>query len=323
MREFEVTQFHIVLVTFAVLFAVLALGVEGFATVGNLLTLVQNVSVLGILGLAMALVVIGRGIDVSLIAVVAVPVGLILQMAGAGYPLSVVFTVGFGFAIILGLLNGFLVAFAEIPSLFVTLASGLFVAGMGQSEFFSLVTIAWPPELGWLAGIGKGTIYGIPTAALMFAASAFAIGALLKTTQIGQFIYAIGVNPAAAKAAGIPTRPVIVLQYVLCSLVGTFAGLVLAASVDSMPTRVFDSTLIYDVILVIVLGGVSLNGGKGGVANVVAGTLLIGTLLNGMTILNLEYAAQSLIKGIVLLLTIIIDAALNPRNEETSQQGDI
>ena len=67
------------------------------------------------------------------------------------------------------------------------------------------------------------------------------------------------------------------LQYVLAALIGCFAGLVMAASVNSMPTRIFNSTLIYDVILVVVLGGIGLSGGRGGVVNVVIGTLLIGT----------------------------------------------
>ena len=97
----------------------------------------------------------------------------------------------------------------------------------------------------------------------------------------------------------------------------------MAASVNSMPTRIFNSTLIYDVILVVVLGGIGLSGGRGGVINVIIGTALIGTLLNGMTILDISYSAQNLIKGIILLVAILIDSFLNPRNEETAQQGDI
>ena len=82
---------------------------------------------------------------------------------------------------------------------------------------------------------------------------------------------------SARASPAFPTRPVIVLQYVLAALIGMFAGLVMAASVNSMPTRIYNSTLIYDVILVVVLGGIGLSGGRGGVLNVVIGTLLIGT----------------------------------------------
>jgi ribose transport system permease protein len=72
-----------------------------------------------------------------------------------------------------------------------------------------------------------------------------------------------------------------------------------------------------------VLGGIGLSGGRGGVLNVVIGTLVIGTMLNGMTIMDISYAGQNLIKGVVLLLAVITDSFLNPRNEETAQQGDI
>src|SRR5439155_4568266 len=121
----------------------------------------------------------------------------------------------------------------------------------------------------------------------------------LRRTRLGMYVYAIGDNPFGARTTGIPTRPVIVLQYLLAALIGCFAGLVMAASVNSMPTRVFNSTLIYDVILVVVLGGIGLSGGRGGVLNVVIGTLLIGTMLNGMTIMDISYAGQNLIKGVV------------------------
>ena len=104
---------------------------------------------------------------------------------------------------------------------------------------------------------------------------------------------------------------------------GVFAGIVMAASVNSMPTRIFNSTMIYDVVLVVVLGGIGLSGGRGGVLNVIIGTLLIGTMLNGMTILDVSYSVQNIVKGVVLLVAILVDSVFNPRNEETAQQGDI
>ena len=98
----------------------------------------------------------------------------------------------------------------------------------------------------------------------------------------------------------------------------------MAASVNSMPTRIFNSTLIYDVILVVVLGGIGLSGGRGGVVNVVIGTLLIGTMLNGMTIMDVSYSgAEPRSRAWCCWSRSSIDSFLNPRNEETAQQGDI
>ena len=171
--------------------------------------------------------------------------------------------------------------------------------------------------------LGQGAIFGVPTPIVMFAIACVAVAVFLRLTRWGAYTYAIGDNPNAARVTGLPVRPIIILQYVLATLIGSFAGFVMAASINSMPTRIFNSTLIYDVILVVVLGGIGLSGGRGGVLNVIIGTLLIGTMLNGMTILDIPYAGQNLIKGVVLLLAVITDSFLNPRNEETAQQGDI
>lgn len=323
MKRFRLSQQEIVFVVFVILFSVFAMVLPGFLTPDNMLTLLQNVSVLGILGLAMAIVVIGRGIDISLIAALAVPPGLVLQMVQNGHSLTTsllaagILSVGFG------LTNGWLIAYAEVPSLFATLATGIFLAGLGQSALFQLDVVQWSAGMAGFERLGQGTILGIPIAIVMFAIACAAVFVLLRQTRWGAYIYAIGDNPYAARVTGIPTRPIIVLQYVLAALIGLFAGLVMAASVNSMPTRIFNSTLIYDVILVVVLGGIGLSGGRGGVVNVIIGTLLIGTMLNGMTIMNISYAGQNLIKGVVLLLAVITDTIINPRNEETAQQGDI
>ena len=323
MRKIPLTQQTIVFAIFVLLFSGFALFLPGFFTASNFLGLLQNVAILGILGLAMAIVVIGRGIDISMVAVLAVPTGLILQMVQNGHSVTLAFVAALLIALAFGLLNGWLVAYAEVPSLFTTLASGLFLAGLGQVAFFSVDTVQWSPSLDILSWVGRGTLLGVPMPVIMFGVIALLVSLFLRRTRLGAYIYAIGDNPFGARTTGIPTRPVIVLQYVLAALVGAFAGLVMAASVNSMPTRIYNSTLIYDVILVVVLGGIGLSGGRGGVLNILIGTLLIGTLLNGMTMLDVSYSALNLVKGVVLLIAILIDSFLNPRNEETAQQGDI
>jgi ribose transport system permease protein len=323
MAKVPLSQQTIVLVLFLLLALGFALFLPGFSRLDNLLTLLQNVAILGILGLGMAVVVIGRGIDISMIAALAVPSGFLLQQMQNGQALAVALPQAVLLSLAFGLVNGWLIAYAEVPSLFTTLASGLFLAGLGQAGIFQLEVVQWPASLDSLVWLGRGTVAGIPMPVLMFAVAAAVLGLFLRRVRAGAFIYALGDNPFCARATGLPTRPIMVLQYVLSSLIGLFAGLVMAASVNSMPTRVFNSTMVYDVVLVVVLGGIGLAGGRGGVRNVVIGTLLIGTLLNGMTILDVSYSMQNIIKGVVLLLAILIDSALNPRNEETAQQGDI
>jgi len=319
----RLSQQTIVFTIFTLMFAGFSVMLPGFLNTGNMLGLLQNVAILGILGLGMAIIVIGRGIDISMVAVLAVPAGLILQMVQDGHSVPVAFAAALVLALVFGLINGWLTAYAEVPSLFTTLASGLFLAGLGQVAFFRLDVVQWSPKLDSLAWVGRGTLAGVPMPVVMFGLVAVAVAFFLRRTRLGSYIYAIGDNPFGARTTGIPTRPVIVLQYVLAALIGAFAGMIMAASVNSMPTRIYNSTMIYDVILVVVLGGIGLSGGRGGVINVIIGTLLIGTLLNGMTIMDVSYSAQNLVKGVVLLVAILIDSFVNPRNEETAQQGDI
>lgn len=323
MRLPRLSQQTIVFAIFTLLFVGFSVFLPGFLNAGNMLGLMQNVAILGILGLGMAIIVIGRGIDISMVAVLAVPSGLLLQMVQDGHSVPVAFAAALVLALVFGLVNGWLTAYAEVPSLFTTLASGLFLAGLGQVGFFRLDVVQWSPQLDVLAWVGRGTLAGVPIPVVMFGIVAALVAFFLRKTRLGSYIYAVGDNPFGARTTGIPTRPVIVLQYVLAALIGAFAGMVMAASVNSMPTRIYNSTLIYDVILVVVLGGIGLSGGRGGVLNVIIGTLLIGTLLNGMTILDVSYSAQNLVKGVVLLVAILIDSFVNPRNEETAQQGDI
>jgi ribose transport system permease protein len=322
-KKTPISQQAIVFAIFLMMFSVFSIFLPGFLSSGNMLGLLQNVAILGILGLGMAIIVIGRGVDISMVAILAVPAGLVLQLVQDAH--SIPFSLGAALALALafGLVNGWLVAYAEVPSLFTTLATGLFLAGLGQIAFFRLDIVQWSTELDQLSWVGRGTLAGIPMPIIMFGFVAIFVALFLRFTRLGAYIYAIGDNPQGARTTGIPTRPLMVLQYVIAALIGTFAGLVMAASVNSMPTRIYNSTLIYDVILVVVLGGIGLSGGKGGVINVIIGTLLIGTLLNGMTILDMSYSAQNMVKGIVLLFAILIDSLINPRNEETAQQGDI
>ncbi len=323
LRGIAFDQQVIVGVLFAVIFVGFSLALPGFFTIGNLFTLMRTVAVLGILGLGMAIVVIGRGIDLSMIASLAVPSAVVLAVAGAGYGVGVSLAAGLAFAVVIGVINGFLVAYAEIPPLFTTLAVGIGVAGIGQSGLFEYEIVPWPPSLNAIAWIGQGTIAGIPYSVIAFGAAAIVVWILLRRTRLGIFVYSVGDNLNASRIAGIPVRPMVELQYILSSCIALFAGLVLSASSSNMDTRIFNLTWIYDVILVVVLGGIGLSGGRGGVLNVLLGTLLIGTIVNGMTILDISFEMQNFIKGMVLLAALSLDSVINPRNEETAQQGDI
>jgi ribose transport system permease protein len=300
-----------------------AVALPAFLTTENLLNLVRSVSILGILGVAMGLVVIGRGIDLSLVALMAVSVAWTLHLITSGMPLFQALAIGLAFSLFIGAVNGWLVAYVEIPAIFTTLAMGTLVYGFGRYYLFDLDVAYLPETASSLLWLGQGTLFGVPVPIFLFAGVCLGGYLFLRYAKAGRYLRAVGDNMLAARIAGVPARPIVIMQYLLSSLIGFMGGIVTASSVASMNTRVAISTYVYDVILVVVLGGIGLSGGKGGIRNVIVGTLLIGVLLNGMTIMDIQYTVQNVIKGIILLTAIVIDTILNPRDEQTAQQGDI
>ena len=322
-RRVKFTQEKTVTLIAVALFMLFSALLPGFATPENLLDLVRSVSILGILGIGLAVTILGRGIDLSMITTMAMSVTWVLYLIQTGNSVSEALGFGLLLVICIGLLNGWLIAYAEIPALFTTLAMGTVVYGFVRMAFVDVDLISLPDNASWLRGLGARNVFAIPVPVLAFALIAVLAHLFLRRLSWGLFIRGMGDNPLKARISGIPTRPMMVLQYVISAAIAFFAGIVLATLVGTMNTRLVNSGMMYDVILVAVLGGVVLNGGRGDVFHVVVGTLLVGLLLNGMTILDISYAVQNLLKGCLLLVAILIDSLLDPRDEQTSQQGDI
>ncbi|MCK0198239.1 ABC transporter permease [Ancylobacter sp. 6x-1] len=315
-------QERIVLATAIAIFAVASFALPGFFTAENIVTIVRSVSVLGILSLGMAVVIIGRGIDLSMVAIMAMSVAAYLQLLANGMSDGAALALVLAGVIGIGLLNGFLVAYAEVPALFVTLASASFIFGYVRSQVIGADAVP-VPRAHWVASLGSVQFLDIPIEVFIFAALALAMFLFLRFTKWGRFVYYAGDNPVAARNAGMPARPMLVLRYVISAMFAFIAGILTAASLHSMNTRVVNSTLLYDIVLVAVIGGIGLSGGKGGVRNVLIGAALTGVLLNAMTIIDIPLIYQNLIKSTILLAAIIFDGLINPRDEQTAQQGDI
>jgi ribose transport system permease protein len=323
LKLLQLNQERIVLTLTAALFAAFCLTLNQFATAGNLISLLESVAVLGVLGVGMALVVIGRGIDLTMVTVMVISVAWLFSEINKGMPIPAAFALGIGLAVAVGIANGLLIAYFEIPAIFTTLAMATFLYGLGRFALIDTDAVFLSDQLSTFKMIGAGSVFGIP-ASIMWAVVVAALGFfVLRYTKFGRFIYAMGDNPLAARITGVPVRPMIVVQYVIAALTAFAAGLILTATVSSMNTRLANSTMIYDVILVVVIGGIGLSGGKGSIRNVVVGTLLVGTLINGMTIMNLSFTEQKIIKSLILLAAVVVDSLLNPRDEQTAQQGDI
>ena len=319
----------IILIVTIVIFTGFSIFLDKFFSAGNLLTLMRSVSILGILSIAMAVVVISKGIDLSLIATLAVGTALASVLSSGDVlpsidlPFIYAVIIGFIFTAILCAMTGILVAYWDMASVFVTLAMAGVIYGLGRTLFIRDELNYLPEDAAWLEYLGRGQLFGVPMPIICFLMLAIIMHLLLTKTTFGKFVYSIGDSGLAARTAGVPVRPILVMIFILAGLVAYFAGLLTAGAISSINTRMVAGSMIYDVLLVVVVGGIGLSGGKGGMHNVILGTLLIGTLLNGMVIMDISFIVQNLIKGIILLLAIMTDTLLNPRDEQTTQQGDI
>jgi len=327
----NLTQEVIVFLLAVTLFVLAAVFLPGFMIrdgafqAANLILMVRSVSVLGILAVGMGIVIIGRGIDLSAVAVMAMSVAWYLQMLNSGVPEWQAIGWALAGVIAIGLINGFMVAYADVPAIFVTLASSYFVYGFVRSQLIVQDATPAPPG-NWileLPNLDLVTATHIPIDVFAFAAAAFVGFLFLRFTKWGRYIYLMGDNYMAARNMGVPVRPITVLYYVISALTAFSAGILSTSSLQSMNVRVVNSNMLYDVILVCVIGGIGLSGGRGAMRNVIVGALLIGIMGNAMTILDFSNVEQNLIKSIILLAAIMIDGLLNQRDEQTAQQGDI
>ena len=195
-------------------FVVAAIALPGFLTTANVVSIVRSVSVLGILAVGMAIVIIGRGIDLSAVAIMAMSVAWYLQMLGDGTPNGMALAIALGAVLAIGLINGFLVAYADVPPIFVTLASGSFVFGFVRSQLITQDAIPVPPQH-WVEALGRMRWLGIPIEVFLFSVIVFLAFLFLRFTKWGRYVYFAGDNPMAARNLGIPVRPMLLLRYVI------------------------------------------------------------------------------------------------------------
>lgn len=323
-RRGGLLEFVVMAVT-AGLILLFAAAVPGFVSLGNLRVVATNSAALLILACGMGVVVISRGLDLSQVAAMvagAATFGILIGIGFTGYAalgLSVLAMVA------VGLMNGWLIAYAEIPALLATLATamvitGAFRFGLLQGEFLLLLP-ATDPAVRLLSGdLLPGVRMPVALAVVVLGTT----WAILRFTTVGRVIYAMGDNFAAARLTGLPVRTTTLWIYVFAALTALVAGLISAAASGTVDFRTVTSgSLLFEVILVVVLGGIPLRGGRGGVRNILVGLALVAVLRNGMTLMNLTTQTQDMLKGVVLIIAIVIDNYLNPRDTEADTVGDL
>ncbi|MGX8706683.1 MAG: ABC transporter permease [bacterium] len=292
-------------------FAVFSKGT--FITGSNVVNILRQVSYYGIASVGMTFVILIAGIDLSIGSIITlVNMVCAYMMVNMGINIWIAILASLCVAVLIGLLNGFMVATVGMPALIATFASQTVFEGLAF-----LLTNGRPvsgfsrtyPAINFFA---RWTLGPIPWCAIIMVIC-FAIGSfILNRSYFGRYFYAIGGNEEAAELSGILVNK---MKYLIYALSGFFAGLagivLLSRSGSAQPT--VGKGLEFDVITCVVLGGVSVNGGIGRISGVVAGVLIIGSLTNGMILMNVSEYIQMVIKGLVLAAAVGLDCMSNKR----------
>ena len=284
-----------------------------FISASNMVNIMRQISYYGIASIGMTFVILIGGIDLSIGSIITL-VNMICayMMVNMGINMWIAVLISLAVSVLIGLLNGAMVASVGMPALIATFASQTVFEGLAF-----LITNGRPisgftkiyPAFNLFA---RWTVLGVPVCALIMA-GCFAIGSfILNKTYFGRYFYAIGGNEEASALSGILVNRMKYLIYALSGLFAGLAGIVLLSRSGSAQTTV-GKGLEFDVITCVVLGGVSVNGGVGRISGVVAGVLIIGSLTNGMILMNVSEFTQMVVKGVVLALAVGLDCMSNRR----------
>lgn len=278
-----------------------SLMTRAFLTFSNFMVILRQVSIIGICAFGEAFVLISGGIDLSVGSVVALS-GVIAATLSKffGIPIPLAFIVGITAGGGAGLLNGILVTKAKIPPIIVTLGTLTIIRGLAFIVVGGVTIFGMPVNYRVL---GRGYVGFIPIPILIMIIVFASFFLILNNLNFGRHIYAIGSNEEAAIISGINVNRTKIMVYVLCGLMAGLGGAILSSRLDSGQAATAQG-LELDVLTAVVLGGVSIAGGKGRLESVFVGVLIFGILANGMVLLNIQHFYQLVIKGAVLLLAV-------------------
>lgn len=300
----NIRELGILLAFIAIVAFLMILSPSAFARPSNLINIVKQASINGILACGMMYVIISGGIDLSVGSTVALAGVMAAHFSHPDtYPLIVPFAVALAVGAAVGLVNGAGVAYGDIPPFIITLGTMTAVRGV------SLIASGGAPVFGVSKGfeyVASGFLLGIPLLAVYFAAIVAVFAFILTKTVFGRRVYTIGGNEMAAKVSGIDVRRVKLLVYTLSGVLAGFAGLLLASrTVSGSPTA--GSGYELDAIAAVIIGGVSMAGGAGKWYGTVIGALMIAVIGNGLDILGVSSHYQLVIKGAIIVLAVLID----------------
>ena len=280
---------------------------------------ILNRAPLALVAMGMTLVIATRGIDISVGAVVAIAAAVAALMIGgelvvkdgvqthvSRFPMSVAIIAALAAAALCGFWNGLLVAKVGMQPIIATLI--LMVAGRGIAQLLTggqIITVYYAPFF----FLGNGFLLGLPFAVFIAAAVWIVLHGLMTRTALGLFIQTIGINPAAARLAGLQERLITVCVYTFCGLAAGIAGLVISSNVKSADGNNAGMLMELDAILAVTLGGTLLTGGRFSLAGSVLGALIIQTLTSTIYSIGVPPEINMVVKAAVVFVVMLMQSA--------------
>ncbi len=296
-------QNYVVYIFFAVVLAFfsMVIGDKGFLSVMNLFNIARTTAMITVIAVAMTFVISAGELDLSvgsIAALSALTCGLVMQ-AGFAWPLAVLAALASG--LMVGCLNGFFVTMIGIPSFLVTLGMMQFIRGLDMRVTYTNPIAISNKTFNML--FGSGNLFGIPSLLLWSVAVALLGFVVLKYTGFGREILATGGNRMAAEYSGIKTRRVKFAAFLLSGAAAALAGMLYSGMMQTARFNFGEGAELM-AIAAVILGGTSLFGGRGSILGTFAGSLLIGTINNGLIIMGLDVSEQMMVAGGIIILAV-------------------
>ncbi len=307
----------IILIIEIIIFSVLN---RRFITVDNLLAIGRQISFLGIVSVGMTMTMLTGGLDISVGAMYALT-GIIAAICNVrfGLPLILIIPITIIVGAVFGTVNGIMVAKFKVPALIATLGMQTVLKGISYI-FTKGVPVVVKDEV--FKFMGQGYVFGVIPVTLIIMVGVFILGYwVLNKTYYGRRVYAVGGNEEAARLAGINSTALIASTYTICGALAGVTGALQAARMGSgQPAAGGDFPM--DVLTAVVLGGVSVNGGKGHIVNVFFGAAIMGCLINGMYMMGLSEYWQWIIKGVVLVTVVAVSNVTSTVKVRRQKESD-
>lgn len=284
---------------------------DTFLTAGNLLNVVRQAAPILIVSVAMTLVIITGGIDLSVGSMVALinAVGAILLAAGYPWPLVLVAMLLLGG--VLGLLQGWFIAYQGIPAFIVTLAGLSILRGVALyiTQGYSVPI----PDAPGFFYLGRGDFLGMPVPALIGIVVTVIGYVVLSSTRYGRRVIAVGSNLEAARRVGMPAKWILASVYLVAGVASAIAGLLIAARLGSGSSNAAVGFEL-QVVAAVVLGGTSLMGGRGTILGTVLGTMTIAVIGNGLILMHISPFFTQIVTGAIILVAIWLNTRIFTTN---------